>query len=166
MPASLLLMKGIGINAGNYVNTSHDFSFTTLDSANIAANVAPLGRPAAGVNLSYESWLVLQIETAPENAVTNFRFWSSGNDPATGIEMYVGTAYASATPSINQSIKATHDAKDYTGPDNSLIWWNNNLTTVGDKTRYLVMQLRVGPAAPLGTLYGENCVYHYSYDES
>jgi len=43
LPASLLLMKGIGTNAGNYVNTSHDFTFTTLDSANIAANVAPLG---------------------------------------------------------------------------------------------------------------------------
>ena len=166
MPASLLLMKGIGINAGNYVNTSHDFSFTTLDSANVDASLFPIGIPNSGVNYSYESWLVLQVETAPENAVTNFRFWSSGFDPAQGARMFVGTAYASATPTINKSTIADTSASKYNAPDNSLVWWNNNLTSIGDKTRYLVMQLRIDPSASLGTIYDSRCVYHYSYDES
>jgi hypothetical protein len=165
MPALVNLMKGIGTNAASLRNTSHDFSMTLLDSANILAGTSPIGRPATGFSYSYESWLCLQVETAPENGLTNFRFWSSGNNPATGIEMYVGTAWNGVTPTVSSSISTDTTAAYYNSPGNSLLFYNNTLKSVGDKTAWLVMQLRVGPTAPTGTLRNSDCCYNYSYDE-
>jgi len=79
--------------------------------------------------------------------------------------MYVGTAYASSTPSFSESTIATTNAIEYSAPDDSLLFCNNTLTGVNNRTTFLVMQLRVDSSATLGTLYNDNCVYHYSYDE-
>lgn len=165
MPASLVLKKSIGINAREPRAVGDEIALTTLDSANIIPGNAPIGRPGTGYSYSFETWLFLEVETPPENGVNNFRFWSSGSDPDVGIKLYVGTAYSSSTPTDSKSTIADTSAAWYSGPDDSLLWWGGTLTNEGDKTKALVIQLEVSSSATLGTLYNENCVYHWSYDE-
>ena len=173
MSATLVLKRGTGTNAqvesdaflSDYVH------FGTIDDASLEAQQHPIGI-SDSTAYSAEDWLYLKITKAPVNEVTNIRFWAPLSQPATGIFMYVGTAVASATPSLSSSNVATSLSTNYTDAVTSLLWdQDSSLTSVNDVSHLLVMQVAVSsagdPSPPsVGNIFDENSVYHYSYDES
>lgn len=173
MSANFEIKRNIGTTCREERDALYDagegdcVQFGTLDSAQGNSSDSPIGQPTDdSTAYSMEAWLYLKMTNAPENNVTNFRFWSSGQDIDSGIYMFVGSANASATPSLNKSIEATHNAVDYTGPGDSFLWSTVVCTAVGDLSRHLVMQARITATANVGDHNNPYMVYHYSYDEA
>ena len=169
MAATLVLKRNIGTTAQQQRDAFNSLNYvahTTLDSANILVGQAPVGRPAIGTAYSMEAWLTLRVTNAPSNNITNIFFWGNPSQAAAGIMMHVGTAVASATPTMNKSTKATHRTTAYPNNSRTLLWSNKTLVNVGDCSHFLILQAQCTAAAGVGTFNTNNMVWHYSYLES
>lgn len=163
MAASLSLRVCTGTDAGTVSSAVTGIDLISADNAvNSAANRAanPVGR---GTN-SYEKWMLLEIDVAPANDVSNFQVWGDGGALDTDIAIDVaGEVAAGVTPVATTSVVATTDWTTVTAAA-KLQWDTTVLTTIGQQTKFLVMQLQVGASAAVGSMTQE--VANYSYDES
>lgn len=169
MGANLELKRGTLTNLYQESDATYEgfVQFGTQDTSQADGGLFPIGRPSDGSTAySMEAWFYLKVENAPENNITNIRFWGSGSNPGTGAFMYVGTSVSSSTPLMTKSTYASVNTTTYTDYDNSLLWSDKTLTDVNDKSFLLVMQVRIDSSVSIGTFSNEATVYHYSYDES
>lgn len=165
MSATLELKRWIASGTTDAFYNNY-IQFTTIDSANVSSGNYPVGRPSGGANYSSEVYLFLEVTNPPNNSISNIRFWGNPDIPDTGIMMYVGTAVATSTPINSLSSISINNSTAYYDSDNSLLWSDKVLENSQDYSYYLVMQLRIYSSAIAGDHYGDNCVFHYSYDES
>ena len=118
--------------------------------------------PITAGNNSYEKWLKLNVTGAPDNAVTNFLYWTDGTVDA-NTTLYAGTTATGVTPAATNSTIATTDATTLTSGGKGT-WTAGTITTTGTIDRFLVLQLRTTASATAGNWTQETITY--SYDET
>lgn len=137
MTAVVTLRVDYGTNAATESNAVTAIELSDADSL-MGGTVDP------GSN-SYERWLRLRIDTAPVSGVTNFWFQNEGVLPD-GVSLKFGVTDTAKTPVATSSAIATTELV----PGRHYIWDANTYDTVGDHTRYLVLQLQVAASAASG----------------
>ena len=165
MAATVTLRVYTSTNAATESSAITGIDFISADNAtnssgNRVAN--PITTPAAGVTRSYEKWLKLKIDVAPDNQIDNIQFWTDGSF-ATGVSIFGGVTATGATPVNTDSSVATTDATTWTS-GGKLTWDAGPYTTTGAIDDYLVLQMDVASTASVGNMAQET--FTYSYDET
>lgn len=161
MAATVTIRVYTSTNAATMSSAVTGIDFISDDNAtNSLANRT--ANPITAGNRSYEKWLKARVDAAPDNSVSNFKFWTDGT-VQTETTLYVGTTATGATPVSTSSSVATTDATTYTS-GSKLTWHSGSLTGIGDATDYLVLQLSTTASAAAGNWTQETL--SYSYDET
>ena len=164
MSAEIKLIKTCGQSGYETETEVTTPALKSVDDATTAPADAPVKIPASGTNYSFESWLRFKCTVAPANQLTNFKLWSDGADPATGVSDTVNTDAVSSysEPKDSQSVAGTRD--NFKNKDSAnKISLGGTLVNVADKTDFMVFQEEViNQAAPGSVSFNVN----YSYDES
>lgn len=168
MAAALSVRVQTGAPAGSKSAAQTGIDLITADNdtntlGNRQAN--PITIPAAGNDFSFEKWLRLEIDTAPDNAVTNFKFWSAeggAEGVATGVTIEgEGDIVAYAQPVVTERAGAVALPTTQGGAS---VWDTQSLTSVGNLTDHLVLQLTVASTASAGNV--PQITIDFSYDET
>jgi len=161
MAATITIRVNTSTNAGTQSGAVTGIDFVSADNAlNTLGNRT--SNPITAGNNSYEKWLTARVDVAPDNGVTNFKFWTDGSVDS-NTTLYVGTTATGATPTASASSVATTDATTYTS-GSKLTWDSASYTTVSDTTDFLVLQLQTTGSASAGDWTQETL--YYSYDET
>jgi len=164
MAADVSLRVFTGTDAGTKSDPVDGIDFISADNAvNNLTNRQnnPIVVPGSGENYSFEKWLKLELDTAPDNEITNIQFWGPSSYP-TGTGVNVGTTQTGATPTDSESSVATEDVTTYTS-GNKLEWDDGSYSATGLIDEFLVLQLEVDNNASPGNW--DQQTYYYSYDE-
>jgi hypothetical protein len=138
---------------------SADNSLNTL--ANRAANPITVPSGAASA-FSYEKYLKLYVDTAPANAVTNFKAWCALSAPATGVTLAGEGAVSAYTAPVSTS--RTTAATLPTSSGSAIQWDSSSYSSIAQVTKYLVLQLVVLSTAAAGNV--PQMTISFSYDET
>ena len=153
MAASVSIRVCTGASCGTTSNTVTGVDLISADNAtNSSANRAAY--PITAGNKSYEKWLIAYVDAAPDNAVYNFEAYGDGAVQAS-THLYVGKTNAAGTPTSADSGVATNDFTSYTSGA-KFAWHATDMTGVGSKSDFLVVQLDVDADASAGKL---SCPY-------
>lgn len=117
---------------------------TTID---LCAADALSGGPVLPGTRSYERWIALRVDSSPETGVANFSVTNTGDLP-TGVSLLFGVTDTPRTPVNTKSPVATMDLQS----GRTYIFDTNAYDTVGDHTRYLVIQEVAASDAPSGAI--------------
>lgn len=161
MAASVSVRVYTSTNAGTQSSAVTGIDFISADNAtNSSAN--RVANPITAGNNSFEKWIKLYVDTAPDNQIDNIQFWTDGSIDA-NTTLDVGVTATGATPTASTSSVATTDATTYTS-GSKLTWDAGPYTTTGAIDDYLVLQLQTTASAAAGNWTQETL--NYSYDES
>jgi hypothetical protein len=136
-----------------------------LESADNATN-SLANRQANPINVggqSYEKWLKLKIDTAPANAVANFKIWGDGAVMTSTTFFWTGAYVTGTTPVATVSSIANTNFTGFTS-GNKGTWDTNSYSATNATTRFSVFQLAVDATAGPGNWTQETV--NYSYDET
>lgn len=114
------------------------------------------GGAVAQGTLSFERWLRLRVDVAPAAGVTNFWVQNDGALPA-GVSLKFGVTDTPTTPVATASAVATMDLTS----GRRFIFDTNVYDTVGDHTRYIVIQEVVAIGAPSGAIDTQALTFGY-----
>jgi len=161
MAATVSIRVCTGNSCGTTSNTVTGIDFISADNAlNTSANRA--ANPITAGQQSYEKWLILYVDVAPDNAVTSLEVYQDGAiDASTGL--YVGKTSVAGTPSSGDSGVATNDFTQQT-TGNRFAWHATAMTGIGSLSDYLVLQLDADADAAAGNWTQETITY--AYDET
>ena len=156
---------GIRVFTGTGAGTMSGSDVTGIDliSADNATNSAGnrATYPITAGNNSYEKWIKARVgATAPDNYVKLFKVWGDGAVQSETTLKY-GVTATGATPTASASSVAT---TDFTGAvvGAKADWHDGELTTEGDLTDYLVLQLQTTASAAAGNWTQETINYQYT----
>jgi len=143
-------------------NTVTSIRFKTADNDTADTN-NPLVKPTSGTNYSFEKWLRLHVEVAPDNSLSNLRFHRSAGTPSQGISDYYGEvsqATGYKVPVGTESIYATTPV-----PTTATALTNDNgtFTGTGHYGPWIVLQWRIDSTAQPGTQ--NTLTYRFTFDE-
>lgn len=139
---------------------SADNSTNSIGNRQANPITVPSGATSA---FSYEKWLLLRVDVAPANAVTNFKAWCAGAaSVGTGVTLAGEAAVTSYTTPVSTS-RATAAVLP-TSSGSALVWDSGSYSTIGNTTKYLVLQLVVLSTAGPGNISQQTV--SYSYDET
>lgn len=127
MAADLSLRAYTGANAGTESSAQ-----TTID---LCADDALTGDPVLPGSRSFERWLRLRLDTAPDVGVANFWLQNTGDLPA-GVSLLFGVTDAPATPVATPSAVATMELQS----GRRYIFDTNTYDEAGQRSRYVVIQ--------------------------
>lgn len=169
MAAVLSLRVYTGTNAATESSAVTGIDFISADNATNSLGNRQANPVTVGQN-SFSKHLRLKIDTAPANAVTNFKFWTDGtgqSNVAMRAKLAVGTG--GATPGTGDSTPSatalTGDADAYTYTSGSKGTWDSaSYSTQNHVTKALVLQLQPNSSAAAGNWTQETL--NYSYDET
>lgn len=139
MAASLSLRVYTGSGAATESSAQTAITLTSTDSLG-SGSLDP-------GTYSFERWLRLRVDTAPDNGVTNFWLQNEGILPADVILRF-GITDSPSTPVATASTIATMELT----PGRHFIFDTNTYTDSGDHTRYIVLQEQALVTAPNGAL--------------
>lgn len=169
MAASLSVRVQTGASAGVQSAAVSGIDFISADNAvNTLANRAanPISIPGSGSNYSYEKYLKLAVDVAPANAVTNFKIWSAQGGiggAGTGLTVNAAGAVATYTQGV-PTASAIATTAIPTSQGSALTWDASSYSTLGNVTKYAVLQLKVDSTAAAGNIV--QIVGSFSYDET
>lgn len=169
MAAVLTLHVYTGTNAATESAAVTGIDFISADNATNSLGNRQANPVTVGTN-SFSKHLRLKIDTAPANAVTNFKFWTDGSgqsNVALRAKLAVGTGGASpgsgdSTPSAT-SLSGDADAYTYVSGSKGT-WDSASYSAEDDVTKALVLQLQPNSSAAAGNWTQETL--NYSYDET
>jgi len=162
MAAVISVCQQSGVGYSSTVVAKNEFYFLPIDSNVETSDDWPIPISPTSTVYSYEMWLFFRCDVAPNTKVYNFKIWTSGSLP-TGNNITVNTSdiWTYQDPVNTKSTAGTRDNLiNYTSSNKLNI--SGELTKVGDKTAYIVLQLEVSPSASSGT---NSQTIYYSYDE-
>lgn len=161
MAATVTIRCNTSTDAGTESGVVTGIDFISADNATNSLGNRTANPITAG-NRSFEKWVTARVDVAPDNACSNFKFWT---DAAVETEttLYGGTTATGATPTDSASSVATTDATTWTSGA-KLTWHAGDLTGVSDTTDFLVLQLATTGSAAAGNWTQETL--SYSYDET
>lgn len=161
MAATVTLSVFTGASAGTETTGQTGIDLISADNAtNSLANRQ--ANPIVAGNNSFEKWLKLRIDVAPDNQITNILVWGDGTVDA-NTTLYYGTTATGATPVDTASTVATTDFTTATSGAKAT-WDSGTYTTTGLINNFLVLQLQTTASAAAGNWTQETI--NYSYDES
>lgn len=137
--------------------------FLTIDDAIASKNDYPLAVPIAGVNYSYEVWIRLRCDLAPNSSVENIKAWYDSGIPA-GYTITVNSDIVSAyqQPVNTESTRGTRiDFTTKNAVGNSIAL-DGTLVNVSDYSSYLLFQLEIADTADTGRF---SCDWILEFDE-
>lgn len=114
---------------------------------NLCAADALTGGDVVPGTVSYERWIRLRVDVAPDVAVTNFWVENNGTLP-TGVSILFGVTDTPATPKNTVSTVATMALTS----GRRFIFDTGSYEDVGEHTRYLVLQEVVAVGAASGAI--------------
>jgi hypothetical protein len=162
MAASLSVRVYTGSAAGTESAVVTGIDFISADNAtNSLAN-----RQANPINVgsqSFEKWLKLKVDTAPANAVANFKIWGDGAVMTSTSLFWTGQKITGTTPVNSVSTIANTTFNNFTS-GNKGTWDTNSYAATNATTQYSVFQLAVDGTAGPGNWTQETI--NYSYDET
>lgn len=162
MAATITVRVYTGASAGTESATGQTgIDFISADnSTNTLANrqANPI---TVGTN-SYEKWIKLKVDSAPQNSVSNFKIWGDGAVQTSTTLMWTGSYVTGATPTNATSAVAATNFNTYTA-GNKGTWDTAAYTATNATTKYVVMQLQVASDCGPGNWTQETI--NYSYDE-
>ena len=162
MAAGLTIRVYTGATAATQSAAVTGIDFVSADNAtNTLANRQ--ANPISVGTASYEKWLKLYIDTAPANAVTNFKIWGDGAVQTSTILYFTANYVTGTTPVATTSPVANAAFTGYTA-GNKATWDATSYTATGSMTRFTVFQLAVGADCVPGNWVQETI--SYSYDET
>lgn len=169
MVASLSLRVYTGTNAATESAAVTGIDLISADNATNSLANRQANPVTVGTN-SFEKHLRLKIDTAPANAVTNFKFWTDGtgqSNVALRAKLSVGTGGATpgtgdTTPTAT-SMSGDADAYSYTSGSKGT-WDSASYSTINHVTKAMLLQLQPNGSATPGNWTQETL--NYSYDET
>ncbi len=161
MAATVSIRVNTGTSAGTESEAVTGIDLISADNAENSLANRQANPITAGEN-SFEKWITAKVDVAPDNYVENFKVWGDGTVQAETTLM-VGVTADGATPVSAASSVATTDFTTYVSGA-ELTWHAGQLTSVGDTTDFLVLQLQTTAAAAAGNWTQETI--NYSYDEA
>lgn len=162
MAASLSVRVYTGASAGTESGVVTGVDFISADNATNTLGNRQANPITVGTN-SYEKWLKLKVDTAPANAVTNFKIWGDGAVMTSTTLNWTGARITGATPTTGASSIATTTFTNFTA-GNKGTWDASSYTATNATTQYSVFQLVVAADAGPGNWTQETI--SYSYDET
>jgi hypothetical protein len=167
MVASLSVRVYTGASAGTESAVVTGIDLISADNAtNTLSNRQSF--PITVATNSYEKWLKLKVDTAPANAVTNFKIWGDGSVATSTTFNWTGAYITGATPTNAASSVANTTFTNFTA-GNKGTWDSTSYSATNATTRYSVFQLVVAadcnPGFWNGTATGAETI-NYSYDET
>lgn len=100
MPATVIINEKNGAGETATAKTSGTVRFKNADNATVDA-VAPLIKPTADREYSFEKFLRIEVTVAPATNMTNLNFYMDGaNGYATGIKLWGRDLAAYTTPAV------------------------------------------------------------------
>jgi hypothetical protein len=112
---------------------------------------------------SFEKWLKLKVDTAPANAVANFKIWGDGAVMTSTTLKWTGAYITGTTPTTGSSTIASTTFVNFTA-GNKGTWDAGSYSATNATTQYSVFQLQVASDAGPGNWTQETI--SYSYDET
>jgi len=171
--ATLKCLKCCGTNAANETDCSKNPLFLSGDTSSASKTTYPVAVPrTAGANYSYELWIRYELDTPPDSYLQNFKIYGPDTRPdesgAQKLSIYLGTTDSGVTPTDSQSSIATLRADiNYYSPgtacDMGVTPGDGKLEASGEKTNYIVMQLKVEQGAQSGSMTTQ--AFTLLYDE-
>lgn len=170
MAATLSVRLQTGAAAGSESPAVTGIDLISADnSTNSLANrqANPITIPAATPTsaYSYEKYCKLKVDVAPANAVTNFKAWCAQgglNGAGTALTMDAEGAVTSYGTPVNTARLSAPPIPTTQGA--AVQWDAASYTTIGNVTKYLVIQLAAGNPASPGNM--AQATVSYSYDET
>lgn len=162
MVAALSLRVYTGTNAATESGAVTGVDLISADNATNSLANRQANPITVGTN-SFEKWLKLKVDTAPANAVTNFKIWGDGGVAANTTLMWAGAVTTGVTPTASTSTTATTNFNTCTSGA-KCTWDTASYSAQNNTTKYTVFQLQVGSGATPGNWPTETV--SYSYDET
>ena len=163
MAATVIINEKNGGGGTKTDKTSGTVRFKNADNATVDL-VNPMVKPVAGLDWSFEKWLLAEVTGGSYTQITNLVAYSDGtgsNWP--GVTVMAAARDAYATPVEATAPESDYvDLFDYTSAA-PLSLGAGPFTGTGDKGKHLVMALAVGTSAVGGVLTGETLTF--SWDE-
>jgi hypothetical protein len=149
-------------NAGTESAAVSGIDFISADNATNSLANRQANPITVGTN-SYEKWLKLKVDTAPANAVTNFKIWGDGAVQTSTTLMWTGAYVTGTTPVATASTIANTTFTNFTS-GNKGTWDSASYSATNATTKYAVFQLQVDSTCGPGNWTQETV--NYSYDET
>lgn len=162
MAATIIIQGCTGENAATEATITGLMMRANDSVAVTKAN--PITIPAEGTAYSYEKWVRFKCTVAPDNSVSNFKYWGPNTTPGTGLTLFAGTTDTGATPVATDSAVATTQQDTNYYDTSHVLAIGGTLTTEDQESNYLVLQLDVASTAGPGDIVQQT--HNYSYDES
>lgn len=125
----------------------------------------PVRIPISGTNYSFETWIRLRCDLAPDGVVNNIKAWYISGVPSPGYLLTVNNSVVSDynQPVDTQSVRGTRvDFTEHDSEENA-IELDGELSEIGDYSSWLVFQLEITNNAQLDNGHVD---YFIQYDES
>jgi len=160
--ASLSFRKYTSTNAGTESAAITGVDLSSADNATNSLANRQANPITVGTN-SFESWLKMKVDTAPANAVTNFKIWGDGAVQTSTTLMVTGAYVTGATPTTATSTVANTTFTNFTA-GNKLTFDSASYSATNATTKYFVFQLQVDATCGPGN-WGSETV-SASFDET
>lgn len=176
--AAFKLLKCIGTNAATETDCDEHPTFLNADLVSLATATYKIAVPidvASSPNYSFEIWLRSQCTGAPDNYCQNFKVWGpadqpdSGDTPGNRLTVNMGTTASGVTPTDSASSVATvaqhsNYYSQATGLSIGVEPVDNKIDAVGEKTDYIVQQLKVQDLAQQGDM--QTILFMWDFEET
>lgn len=141
-------------------------SSDAYDSTGTLYQINKIAVPSTGTNYSFERWLRLEF-TGTFNEIENVKGWkSSGTLSDAALDLLAGETDTGVTPIDTVSSIATTTVTGWDSEGEAIdITPSGGIDTFGDKTDYLVVQLKVPNTVTTPGDIGTQTIT-FSYDES
>jgi hypothetical protein len=149
MAATVQLVEKNGAGGTQTDKTSGSIRFKNADNSTVDL-VAPMVKPGAGSDWSFEKWLRMNVSGGTYTQITNVRIYSDGsNGMGTGINAWAKAVTAYATPAEGTASTGYANFFTYTS-GSALTLGAGPFTSTGEKADHLVMLCEVTSAASGG----------------
>ena len=162
MAASLSVRVYTGSAAGTESASVTGIDFISADNATNSLANRTANPITVGTN-SYEKWLKLKVDTAPANAVANFKIWGDGAVQTSTTLNWTGAYTTGTTPVATASTIANSTFTNFTS-GNKGTWDSGSYSATNATTKYAVFQLVVDSTCGPGNWTQETI--NFSYDET
>ena len=162
MAATITIQCCTGVNAATEAAVTGVMMRSNDSAAVTKAN--PITISSVATVYSYEKWLRFKCTVAPDNLVSNFKYWGPNTTPGTGLTLLAGTTATGATPVNTESAVATVQQDTNYYDTSHVLAIAGDLDAENEETDYLVLQLAVGTTAGPGDIAQQT--HNYSYDEN
>lgn len=124
----------------------------------------PIEVPGVGTSYSYEVYIRLRCDLAPNDRCENFKAWYNSGIPSEGQDITVNESVVSdyQPPSNIASVRGSRVSFKNKNFVSNAVLLDGVLQNVGDYTSYLVFQLEVSSIADTGSF---SASYTVQYDE-